>query len=77
MENADALGPEHSVLGNHRQHRRRAYRGCHHPPLALLAGAQALPAVQEDAAQMGLLGLERWLDLRPLRLRDRRLGAKG
>jgi len=46
---------------------------CHHPPVAILVVAKTLPAMQEPAAYVGLLGVERGLDLPSLRLSDQKL----
>jgi hypothetical protein len=53
----------------------REYGGCSYPPLAILVVATALPAMQEPAAQVELLGVESGLDLPPLRLPNQPLGA--
>ena len=76
-EAADGWGPERLILGRHRCYDRWAGGDCHHPPLAILAGEAFLPAVQEGAAQVGPLGLERGLDLLPLRLSGRALDKPG
>ena len=74
---ADGWGPERLILGGHHRHGCRARGGCRQPALAFLARAEILPAVPEGAAPLGLLGLDRGLDLPALRLSGRALDKPG
>jgi hypothetical protein len=57
-------------LGGDRVHAGRECGSCGHPSLALLVGASVLPAMQDPAAQVEPVGLERGMDVPEMWLSD-------
>jgi hypothetical protein len=56
-------------------YRCREYCDLDSPSLALVVESKALPTMQRFVAQVEFLGLERGMDLQPVRLQDPALGC--